>query len=51
VEEWGPVPEDWDYLNNPHRFDWANYIGDDFGNVPISFDKSVKPIVASFPRK
>ena len=51
TEEWGPVPEDWDYLQNPHRFDWANYIGDHFGNVPVSFDKSVLPIVAAFPRR
>ena len=50
IEEWGPVPQDWDYLKNPHRFDWANYIGDHFGKVPVSFDKSVRPIVAAFPR-
>ncbi len=50
VEEWGPVPEDWDYLKNPHTFDWANYIGDDFGKTPISFNKSIRPIIAAFPR-
>jgi LmbE family N-acetylglucosaminyl deacetylase len=51
TEVFGPVPEDWDYLKSTHRFDWTNYIGDDFGNVPISFEKSVRPIVAQFPRK
>ncbi|MDP8222784.1 MAG: PIG-L family deacetylase [Candidatus Lernaella stagnicola] len=50
IEEYGPVPKGWDYLKNPHTFDWANYIGDDFAGVPVSFDKSVRPIVASFPR-
>jgi len=50
VEEWGPVPENWDYLKNPHKLDAANYIGDHFGKVPISFDKSIRPIVAAFPR-
>jgi LmbE family N-acetylglucosaminyl deacetylase len=51
IEEFGPVPEDWDYLVNPHAFDKANYIGDHFAWVPVSFDKSVRPIVASFPRR
>jgi LmbE family N-acetylglucosaminyl deacetylase len=50
-EEFGPVPETWDYLKNPHTFDWANYIGDHFAGVPVSFDRSVRPIVASFPRR
>ena len=49
-EEFGPVPEDWDYLKNPHTFDRANYIGDHFAGIPVSFDKSIRPIVASFPR-
>jgi len=51
IEEFGPVPEDWDYLENPHKLDKANYIGDHFAWVPVSFDKSVRPIVASFPRR
>ena len=51
VEEWGPVPEDWDYLKNPHTFDWANYMFDHFGKVPISFNKTIRPIVAAFPRR
>ncbi|MDP8254545.1 MAG: PIG-L family deacetylase [Candidatus Alcyoniella australis] len=50
IEEWGPVPKDWDYLRNPHLLDRANYIGDHFGRVPVSFEKSVKPIIAAFPR-
>ena len=50
TEQFGPVPEDWDYLKNTHTFDWANYIGDHFGKVPVSFDKSIKPIIASLPR-
>lgn len=51
VEEFGPVPEDFDYLKNPHTFDWANYIGDHFGKVRISFNKTIRPIVAAFPRQ
>jgi len=51
VEQWGPVPEDWDYLKNPHTFDRANYIFDHFANVPVTFDRSIRPIVASFPRR
>lgn len=51
LEEWGPVPEDWNYEQNPHRFDRANYIGDHFGQVPMTFNKSVLPIIAAFPRK
>jgi LmbE family N-acetylglucosaminyl deacetylase len=51
TEEFGPVPETWDYLRNPHTFDWANYIGDHFAGLPVSFDKSVRPIVAAFPRR
>jgi len=51
VEEWGPVPEDWDYLANPHKLAAANYIGDHFNRVPVSFAKSVRPIVAAFPRR
>jgi len=50
VEEFGPVPDDWDYLKNPHVFDWANYMFDHFGKVPISFTKTIRPIVAEFPR-
>ena len=50
VEEFGPVPEDWDYLANPHRFDWANYIGDHFGKTPVTWERSIKPIVQAFPR-
>jgi LmbE family N-acetylglucosaminyl deacetylase len=50
TEEYGPVPSNWDYLRNPHTFDQANYIGDHFADVPVSFDKSIRPIVAAFPR-
>ena len=51
IEEFGPVPEDWDYLQNPHKLDAANYIGDHFAQVPVTFDQSVRPIVAMFPRR
>lgn len=51
IEEFGPVPEDWNYLANPHKLDAANYIGDHFAQVPVSFDKSVRPIIAAFPRR
>ena len=51
VEEYGPVSANWDYLKNPHNLDSANYIGDHFAGIPVSFDASVRPIVASFPRR
>ncbi len=50
TEEYGPVDKHWNYLHNPHTFDWANYIGDHFAEVPVSFDKSIRPIIAAFPR-
>jgi LmbE family N-acetylglucosaminyl deacetylase len=51
VEEYGPVAEEWDYLKNPHTLDRANYIGDHFAGIPVSFDASIRPIVAAFPRR
>lgn len=50
TEVYGPMAKNWDYLRNPHTFDRANYIGDHFAGLPVSFDKSVRPILAAFPR-
>jgi len=49
-EAFGPMDPAWSYLRNPHTFDRANYIFDHFAGIPVSFDKSVRPIIAAFPR-
>lgn len=49
-EAFGPMDPGCDYLRNPHTFDRANYIFDHFAGIPVSFDKSIRPIIAAFPR-
>jgi LmbE family N-acetylglucosaminyl deacetylase len=44
-EEFGPVPADIDYTARPHRFDWLNYMFDDYEGTPITFDGSIRPLV------
>jgi LmbE family N-acetylglucosaminyl deacetylase len=48
IEEFGPVPEGLDYTAKPHAFDYFTYMFDDFEGVPVTFTKSVRPIVQSF---
>ena len=49
-EHFGPVAQDLDYTQSTHILDAANYIFDDFHGVPISFSRSVRPVVQSFER-
>jgi LmbE family N-acetylglucosaminyl deacetylase len=48
IEEFGPVPADTDYTAKPHWFDYFTYMFDDFEGVPVTFTKSIRPIVADF---
>ncbi|MBW1809890.1 MAG: PIG-L family deacetylase [Deltaproteobacteria bacterium] len=48
VEEFGPVPENLDYLAKPHLHDFFTYMFDDFEGVPVTFSRSVRPIVRAF---
>jgi len=48
VEEFGPVPEDLDYTARPHLLDFFTYMFDDFQGTPVTFTKSVLPIVKAF---
>jgi len=48
IEEFGPVPRDLDYTAKPHTFDYFTYMFDDFEGVPVTFKKSIRPIVQSF---
>lgn len=50
TEHFGPVPPDLDYTRSTHFFDWANYIFDDFEGTPISFKRSILPIISALPR-
>jgi len=45
TEEFGPVPRDLDYTRNTHVLDKATYINDDFEGVPVTFSRSVRPVV------
>ncbi|MBN2497306.1 MAG: PIG-L family deacetylase [Deltaproteobacteria bacterium] len=47
IEEFGPVPEI-DYSAPPHRLDFCTYMFDDFEGVPVTFARSVRPLVRSF---
>ncbi len=46
VEEFGPVPSDLDYLAKPHFLDFFTYMFDDFEGTPVTFSRSVRPVVA-----
>jgi LmbE family N-acetylglucosaminyl deacetylase len=48
IEEFGPVPETLDYERKPHTFDYFTYMFDDFEGVPVTFSKSILPIVNDF---
>ena len=48
VEEFGPVPADLDYTKKPHLFDYFTYMFDDFEGTPVTFSKSVLPVVRAF---
>ncbi|MBL6975330.1 MAG: PIG-L family deacetylase [Deltaproteobacteria bacterium] len=48
IEEFGPVPTDLDYTAAPHLLDFFTYMFDDFEGVPVTFKRSVRPIVKSF---
>lgn len=48
TEEFGPVPEWLDYTRNTHLFDKCTYINDDFEGVPVTFSKSVLPLVRRY---
>jgi LmbE family N-acetylglucosaminyl deacetylase len=48
IEEFGPVPENLDYTRKPHLFDYFTYMFDDFEGTPVTFSKSILPIVKDF---
>ncbi|RLB53509.1 MAG: hypothetical protein DRI34_13325 [Deltaproteobacteria bacterium] len=47
VEEFGPVPSI-DYRRPPHLFDYFTYMFDDFEGVPVTFSRSLRPLVSDF---
>ncbi len=47
IEEFGPVPEI-DYTRKPHRLDYLSYMFDEFEGVPVTFSRSVLPVVRAF---
>jgi LmbE family N-acetylglucosaminyl deacetylase len=47
IEEFGPVPAI-DYTARPHWLDYFTYMFDDFEGVPVTFTRSVRPIVREF---
>ena len=51
IEEIGPVPPLLDYTRSTHWFDFANYMFDDFDGIPVTFKRSIRPIIEAFPRK
>lgn len=50
IEEFGPVPEGLDYTRKPHTLDYFTYMFDDFEGTPVTFSRSVRPIVEDFLR-
>lgn len=48
VEEFGPLPLGFDYTRPPHWFDYFSYMFDDFEGTPVTFRRSVLPIVRHF---
>ncbi|MGC8927348.1 MAG: PIG-L deacetylase family protein [Myxococcota bacterium] len=47
VEEFGPVPEI-DYTKKPHFHDFFTYMFDDYEGRPVTFSRSILPIVKEF---
>lgn len=51
VEEFGPVPADLDYTRKPHLFDFFTYMFDDFEGTPVTWLRSIRPLVQAFLRE
>jgi LmbE family N-acetylglucosaminyl deacetylase len=47
TEEFGPVPEI-DYTKKPHIHDFFTYMFDDFEGTPVTFSRSILPIIKEF---
>ena len=47
VEEFGPVPQI-DYTQKPHIIDYFTYMFDDFEGTPVTFSRSLLPIIKTF---
>jgi len=41
TEHFGPVPEDIDYTKSYHKFEWANYMFDDYEGVKVHFNSQI----------
>lgn len=41
TEHFSPVPEDMDYTRSFHKFEWANYMFDDYEGVKVRFDRQI----------
>ncbi|MBI5527812.1 MAG: PIG-L family deacetylase [Deltaproteobacteria bacterium] len=48
TEEFGPVPADLDYTAKPHSLDYFTYMFDHFEGTPVTFSRSIRPIVGTF---
>jgi LmbE family N-acetylglucosaminyl deacetylase len=48
TEEFGPVPVDLDYSRRPHSLDFLTYMFDHFEGTPVTFSRSILPIVRTF---
>ncbi len=48
TEEFGPVPVPLNYRVPPHRLDFFSYMFDDFEGSPVSFSRSILPLVDSY---
>ena len=45
TEEFGPVPAGLDYRRNTHWFEYFTYMFDHFEGVPVTFKRSIRPLV------
>jgi LmbE family N-acetylglucosaminyl deacetylase len=45
-EEFGVVDPDLDYTRSTHRFEFLNYVLDDFEGIPVRYDTMVRPLAA-----
>jgi LmbE family N-acetylglucosaminyl deacetylase len=48
VEEFGPVPAGLDYRRKPHLHDYFTYMYDHFEGTPVTFTRSILPVVDAF---
>ena len=48
IEEFSPVPEGLDYRAMPHLHDYFTYMFDDFEGTPVTFTRSILPVVNAF---